>query len=510
MCGTALALGRAVSRLALPLALLVQAALLFSALDRFSPWGDELFTLGMVTRPLGDMLVGLGADVHPPLFFLLARLLPPDPAWQRLPGVIFALASTVALDRLYLGASGGAGPDVLRGPRGARSSVPDRAGPETLAVSPASSWPGAPSSHPRAGSAADPDLRWRTLLLWALSPALLLYAPMARSYSLQVLLVLLAVAGLFRLQRGENGWALALAGLVPLAWTHYLPTLAIGSVALLRGNKQVRIATAIALVSLAPWAPEARDALTLWWQRAGGYLVSGNPIFEHVPRLGWWALTFTVGESSPGDALFGLVLALPFVLLAALRGSWRRPELPLVLLVALVGYVGVARWSSYPFVPARMLFLLPFFVIAVARGLGRTGTAALALLQLVAVGAWIDGSLLNRGYATPHREMAAAITPCDRLIVDTANSDDTALRRYLPPGCDVLAVADDFLAGTGYLMLAWAWCVSSRAAMRSGGDAGFKAERAALAAHGVEWVLPQAAVHWQRVQAGARLRPVTA
>ena len=74
----------------------------------------------------------------------------------------------------------------------------------------------------------------------------------------------------------------------------------------------------------------------------------------------------------------------------------------------------------------------------------------------------------------------------------------------------MLAVADDFLAGTGYLMLAWAWCVSSRAAMRSGGDAGFKAERAALAAHGVEWVLPQAAVHWQRVQAGARLRPVTA
>lgn len=407
-------------RHALSLALLVQATLLLPALDRASPWGDELFTLDLVSRPLAEMFAALGADVHPPLYFLLARLLPAEPAWQRLPGVLFALASTVALDRLFL------------------------------------------RHDPAPSSWMNPGLRERALLLWALSPALLLYAPMARSYSLQVLLGLVTVAGLLRLRAGERGgWALALLGGIPLAWTHHLPTLAIGAAALIFGNRNVRIATLIMLVSIAPWAPHALDAAVRWWERGEGYLVSGSPLLEHVPRLGWWALTFTVGEASPGDALVGLFLAVPLVLLAAVRGSWRRPELGLALVAALVGYVGVARWSSYPFVPARMLFLLPFFVLAVARGLGRTGTFTLATLNIVAVVAWTDGRLLNRGYATPHREMAASMQPCDRVLVDTTNSDDTALRRYLPPDCEVRTVSDDASADAALTALNgtpfWYW-----------------------------------------------------
>lgn len=380
------------------LALLVQAGLLLPAVGRTSPWGDELFTLDMASRPLADTLAGLGRDVHPPLYFLVARLLPADPAWQRLPGVLAALGSTVALDRLFLQGS---------------------------------PW------------------RGRALLLWALSPCLALYAPMARSYTLQVLLGLVAVAGLLRLREegGRRAWTLALAGLVPLAWTHYLPAIAIGAVGLIRGGLRVRVAVGIAALSLLPWAPEASSALRLWWERAGGYLVSGNPVTEHVPRLGWWALSFTVGESSPGDALYALAFVVPLVGLAALKGAWRSPGLPLALGAALIGYVGVARWSSYPFVPARMLFLLPFFVIAVARGVGDRGAVALAIAQVVALVAWAQGHLLNRGYAAPHREMAAAIAPCDRLVVDTANSDDFALRRYLPPGCEVLPVATDAQAG---------------------------------------------------------------
>ncbi len=71
-----------------------------------------------------------------------------------------------------------------------------------------------------------------------------------------------------------------------------------------------------------------------------------------------------------------------------------------------------------------------------------------------------------------------------------------------------LAVADDFLAGCGWLLMAWAWCVSSRAAQQGGTP--WHDERASLAQHGVDWWLPQAAVHWARVKAGAPLGAVEA
>lgn len=70
-----------------------------------------------------------------------------------------------------------------------------------------------------------------------------------------------------------------------------------------------------------------------------------------------------------------------------------------------------------------------------------------------------------------------------------------------------LRVADDFLAGCGHLLLAWAWCATARAA--EPGDA-WQAQRLDLARHGVTWVLPQAAVHWQRVRDGAALGGVSA
>ncbi|MFZ5476432.1 MAG: hypothetical protein ACOZNI_06605 [Myxococcota bacterium] len=375
-------------------AIAVQGGLLFPALGRFDPWGDELFTMSMAARPLADMLHALRLDVHPPLWFALARLLPDEPAWMRLPGVLAALLATVALDRLWL------------------AGRPERA---------------------------------RALALWATSPCLLLYAPMARSYTLQILLSIVAIAGLVRLRSegSRAAWALAILGTAGLAWTHYLPALAIGAVALAAGGARVRLAAGIGLATLLPWGPAAIEAVARWWERGGGYLVSGNPVLEHVPRLGWWALSFAVGESSPGEALPAMAIAVPFVLWAAARGARDAPLLPALIAVAALGYWGVSRWSSYPFVPARMLFLLPLFVVAVARGLGNTGTVALVGLHAVAIAAWTDGRLLNRGYATPHREMAAAIHPCELVLVDTANSDDTALRRFLPDGCEVVGVADD-------------------------------------------------------------------
>mgnify|MGYP001311868944 FL=1 len=74
-----------------------------------------------------------------------------------------------------------------------------------------------------------------------------------------------------------------------------------------------------------------------------------------------------------------------------------------------------------------------------------------------------------------------------------------------------LRVADDFLAGVAYLLLAWAWQEMVRAARRTDTeDKGWLAEREAVAAHGTAWLLPQADVHWQRVRAGLPLAAVGA
>jgi len=64
-----------------------------------------------------------------------------------------------------------------------------------------------------------------------------------------------------------------------------------------------------------------------------------------------------------------------------------------------------------------------------------------------------------------------------------------------------LRVADDLLAGVGHALLAWAWArIARTTAMRPPAPGGRGAEAwLAAAQHGVQWVLPQARVHWHRV-----------
>nr|MCU0924343.1 acyl-CoA dehydrogenase family protein [Burkholderiaceae bacterium] len=64
---------------------------------------------------------------------------------------------------------------------------------------------------------------------------------------------------------------------------------------------------------------------------------------------------------------------------------------------------------------------------------------------------------------------------------------------------------DDFLTGVAYLLMAWAWTASLRAAERCTAEDLAPAERATVARHGLDWLLPQSAVHWQRVNAALPL-----
>ena len=54
-------------------------------------------------------------------------------------------------------------------------------------------------------------------------------------------------------------------------------------------------------------------------------------------------------------------------------GVRRAPDwFAVVLPVALVGYLGASRWVSFAFIPARLLFLLPFYLLLLVRSRGAT------------------------------------------------------------------------------------------------------------------------------------------
>ena len=63
-----------------------------------------------------------------------------------------------------------------------------------------------------------------------------------------------------------------------------------------------------------------------------------------------------------------------------------------------------------------------------------------------------------------------------------------------------LRLAADVMAGIGHLLLAWAFAASARAAAAEA-DGAWAAAKAERMRYGMQWIVPQAAVHWQRVAA---------
>jgi hypothetical protein len=400
------------ARLRYPLALLlpVQALLGFWNLGLLSPWMDESGTLLMEHRPLGELLNFAARDVHPPLFYLLLYV------WQRLPlgldwavqaralSVLFGLLATVALDRLWA---------VQLSPR-------------------ARSW---------------------FLAMWTLSPCLLLYSRMSRSYSLQVLLVALAGAYLLRTVEAPN-WrdgALLAGSLLAALYSHYAAGLAVTAAVhilmAVRGRWRSLAAIDAALViGYAPWIWRLAASLGSWGSHATHYALTGTPLLEIPLKLVYWAISFTMGEAVPDAILVAGALALPLLVWMVGSGARQAPRTAAFAgLITAIGFVGVARWVSYPFVPARMLFVLPFLLLLLAAGAAahrRAGPVAIAAMLVFAlVGSWSyfhREGFRNKQYPLPMREIAQTIrrnsTAEDSVIlVDSANSDPTALEYALGP-----------------------------------------------------------------------------
>jgi uncharacterized membrane protein len=389
-----------------------QSLLLLTHLDLLPAWGDELFTLRAAALPIRAIISMVQNDIHPPLYYMLLH------EWVRLPlpwsglaalrafSAAATLLATFLFDHFWL-----------------------------------CRW--------------KPVRRYIALALFAFSPCLILYGRMARSYAMQTAIALLTISLLWRWLRDPRGGlrcALpAFAATTVLLYTHYLPGLAVLAgfvlVAWRRlGFGRVAMFGAATAVAYAPWAMTLTMALQNW-QRAEAfqshYALSGNLITEQGLKIAFMLVSLTVGET-----FFPLSLALvPVVLALAWRGYRLRAGGPslaaFVSIAALVGYVGATRWVTWPFMAARLLWLLPFLTLALAVGVSRSRPLVRYVAVAVILVSFASSAVLyfrrdnfvNLCYAAPLREIASRLrseaSPADVVLIDGYNADAEVIRFYL-------------------------------------------------------------------------------
>ncbi|HUI56477.1 MAG TPA: hypothetical protein VLY04_15990 [Bryobacteraceae bacterium] len=395
-----------------------QALMYFWNLKLLSPWSDEAYAFQTMHLPVGSLLNSLAHDFHPPGYYLLLY------GWLRLPfgldwevqarafSGVCALVAFAAADRLWASRLGERG-------------------------------------------------RICFLALWSVSPCLLLYARMCHSFCLQLLVGTVVAALIMRFadeRSNRNGVWLA-AGLTAALYIHYVPGIALLAAAnlfLLR-KRRLRDALAVDLavaVAYLPWGWWLFRALKAWSSHPPNYFLTGSVIAEVPVRLAYWAMSFVIGEAQP-DAL--LIIGAGVVLLVgglAVAGARRnRPVAWLVAPMALIGFVGIARWVAYPFLPARMLFLFPLLLLLFVEGAlahRRAGNIAIwSVMALSVSGVWCYSHRIdfrNKQYIMPLREIAAEIREHSAhdapVLVDTPNSDIVALSYCLGNSRRVLDTRD--------------------------------------------------------------------
>ena len=412
-------------RYALGLCLLAQACLLLARLDLLPVWGDESFTLMAAGRPLAELLAAIAAEKNnPPLhsllvhFWLLLGWPVPDIVAARALSVLFALAATVVIDRCWLR-------DVGR---------------------PARLW---------------------FLLLWTLSPCVLLCARIGRSYSLQVLLfawALRAAVDLLRQPASARRIAWFAAADACLLYVHYLPGLAllaalflVSAWTALRDRRPAALWSASAAAVLVgvlyiPWMPQLWAALNRMAQ-AQAPPAAASPLAATAVRLGYWFFAFNFGETPPLWVLAGAALVVPGVLYLLWKGAATRPAwLGLVLVSAAAGFIGAGRWVSFVFIPARLFFLLPFCLLLLAIGAQRSRRAgwlvcgALVCLSAGSISSYFRKTdFLNKAYLLPYDQIVRLISEGSAgrkavVVADACNSDPWPLAGQLHEQMPVVMV----------------------------------------------------------------------
>jgi Dolichyl-phosphate-mannose-protein mannosyltransferase len=402
--------GRALTLLVL---VILQCILYGTNLKQLPMWGDEAFTVQTVAEAPARIVELVRVDIHPPLYFLLAHW------WNRLPigdslvrlralSVLFAVLTTFFLDLCWL-------------------------------------------------RNASPSLRNWFMLFWTFSPCLLLYSRMARSYSMQMFLATVAIWCLLRFVEDDAGWknlAAFVAALAALLYTHYLPGIAVWAGANLLLIMQLRrgrsiwkawlLPNALVAVLYLPWLVTLSGALHQW-RVSEVYSLTGNRWAEQMVKLAYWYYSFTFGEASSVWLLpVTVVIALPVLWMLFWGTRLRTDWLWSAFFAATIGFLGATRWVAYPAMPARLLFLLPLFLVALAAGVTAKQRAGMVLgvivLALNVAGLWTyygAKDLLNTGYMVPSQTIAAEIAQHshseDTVVwIDATSFDGSAIEYYLP------------------------------------------------------------------------------
>jgi len=385
-------------------------------LDLLPVWGDEQFTLSVIALPWAEIPQRLAADIHPPLYYALVKL------W------VGAL-SAVPIDTLVAARAFSGIWVLLAG----------------LVVS--RTWLGEAPKRVRV-------FFW---LLWVLAPVLLLYGRMARSYSLQLFLAVLALAAGRKL-RDDPSYArtgLFILAASALLWTHYLPGLAVCVAVLgrllLRSWRHAAVGAVGVAALYAPWLSVLAEALGRVNEREV-YALSGAGWSEHLLRIAYTIVSFTTGEAHTTLSLVlgaGVGFGLVSLIYAALPSS---PfSLSTIGTAGVVAYLGAASWVSFPFMPARLLFLFPFFLLLAVSSRRPAApvvlTAAAALFVLSDQQYFMQLGFLNKGYLIPFSEIARTIeTESDPtrtlVLVDSANCDPAPLLAALPDSFEIWVAAE--------------------------------------------------------------------
>ena len=357
-------------------ALPLQALLLLSNLDLLDPWGDEWFTLNTVPQPVSQVLSTVAGNIHPPLYFVLLHYsiqlpwtLSPT-ASVRAMSAVWALVATVIIYLLWL-------------------------------------------------RREEPSFQKLFLAAWILSPCLLLHARMARSYSMQLALASLAIYTAPRWAEQPRNWKRLFAYIgssAALLYTHYLSGLALAAGACLTFvlKKQFKLAAAqvaLLVILYAPWALTLGGSALRRWNGIPPSYEGGNIISDQIVRLAYLFMSFSFGETLSTVSLLLSVALAPIVIYALGRAAGARPVwLPIVLIASGVAWIGVSRFEQFVFMPAHLLFALPFFLILILPQMSAFAFAALLVLYATADYAYFTRTgFLVKPYAAPYKEVADII-----------------------------------------------------------------------------------------------------
>jgi len=390
-------------------ALPLQALLLLLNLDLLDPWNDEWFTLTIVPEPLSQLISTVAGVDHPPLYYVLLHywiLLPwtvGPVASMRAMSATWMLVATVVIYILWLRREG-------------------------------------------------PRFQQMFLALWVLSPCLLLHGRMARSYSMQLALASLAIYAAPQWAEEPRNWKRLLAyfgSSAALLYTHYLSGLAVAAgvcVTFLLKKRFTLAAVQVALLAVlyAPWLPSLGSSLDGWIGSSYPY-EGGNIISDQMVRLAYLFVAFSFGETFSTVSVLLSVALIPAIMYALWQATRTCPEwLPIVLVATGIAWIGVSRYEQFVFMPAHLMFVLPFFLILIVRQMNRLVFVSILVLYAGADYAYFTRSgFLVKPYAAPYKEMADIIRDGSReqraiVAVDGYGSFPQPLLNRLDPSVRVI------------------------------------------------------------------------